>query len=338
MIKIIEPMEYSVYQRDTSSRASITVSGKTNCDFDKMEILVSAKGKTSGVDDAWKSMAVKREARSFRGSLDILSGGWYTLKTRILSNGKVTGIGNAVNFGVGEVFITAGQSNMANEGEPKQKTRTGRVSSFNGTGWQISNDSQPICTGKEGSIIPLLGDLIVDTLDMPVGFLCLAVGGTDISCWNPDTQIPVGRAPKMAEALYARYFGRYIPDFIGKYGARALLWHQGEADRETQYEDYYRGLVKLIRCFKRDFNEQLPWLVAIVGGKYGDEKLGSGGCRRAQLQVIKEGLALQGPDTDMLGQQFRLNPQTSHFNSRGLRAHARLWFAMLYNHFWCTSA
>jgi len=330
MIKIISPLLYSVYQRNHLNRARVAIRGKAARKFEKVEAAFRPCGAGYDAKPKWQVIAGKSGNLTFGGHLDVPAGGWYTLKIRTMRRGKTVETGLVGKFGVGEVFITAGQSNFANYAEPRQKTKTRLVSSFNGSGWQISDDPQPICTGEMGSVLPALGDLLSDTLNLPVGFLCLAVGGTMVSHWDPDLKIPEDHRPLMHEALYVRYFKTYGPDFLKTYGARALLWHQGESDRESRYEDYYRSLKKLISRFKKDIGRDLPWIVATVGNSQMDRKFGAG-ARKGQAQVIEEGLALAGPDTDTINSRLRL-PGSSHFNRKGLAIHARLWFAMIYYH------
>ena len=89
--------------------------------------------------------------------------------------------------GVGEVFVTCGQSNSANYGNPPRKAQDDRVSSCNfQTGlWQHGDDPQPGEGGGGGSPWALLGDLLVKEYDVPVGFICVGVGSTAVSFWTP---------------------------------------------------------------------------------------------------------------------------------------------------------
>jgi hypothetical protein len=65
----------------------------------------------------------------------------------------------------------------------------------------------------------------------------------------------------------------------------------------------------------------LPWFVAQA--TYHSEKDPSDDeFRAAQKSLWEKGPALQGPDTDALGQDFRAGV---HFNAKGLEAHGRLW-------------
>jgi len=222
--------------------------------------------------------------------------------------------------GVGDVFITAGQSNAANCGSKLQKTSTMLVSSFNGDNWQIANDPQPIATWDKGSIWPILGDMLVETLNSPIGFLNLGVGGSFIHQWSPKRQ----------GVLYETRFKKFVP-LIKDYGFKAVLWHQGESEAlyyiKSSSRSCYDGMKDIITSFKKDFGNK-PWVIAIVGN------MGDGDIRIAQKKIIKDGLALKGPDTDILDVTFRENYDSSHFNEKGLVAHARLWYASLIWHFY----
>ena len=57
----------------------------------------------------------------------------------------------------------------------------------------------------------------------------------------------------------------------------------------------------------------------------------AGGCpNRAELKLLKRGLALQGPDTDDMQGTLRHSGDHIHFSKAGLEAHGARWFALVY--------
>ena len=180
----------------------------------------------------------------------------------------------------------------------------------------------PVCGGTEGSVWPLVGDSIFEKLNVPAGFLCLGVGSSGIVNWSPaQKQQPDGGKP--LDGLYDKFMRKYIPS-LKPYGFRAVLWHQGETNRETRQEDYYKMMRGLIKAFREDFGDT-PWIIAVVGNRWMNPEYGKG-CRAAQIRLIEEKTALRGPDTDTLGPQYRqADGKSSHFNETGLKAHADLW-------------
>jgi hypothetical protein len=90
--------------------------------------------------------------------------------------------------GVGEVLVVAGQSyaDSANDELLKVDDPQGRVAAYDRTknSWRVAHDPQPnIAPG--GTIWPPLGDLLLPLLQVPVGFLNVAVGGTASRQWLP---------------------------------------------------------------------------------------------------------------------------------------------------------
>ena len=324
-MQIFHPQELGVYQRmhDNHTRVPVVIESRESIRHIKYSC---AKECTTPLK--WKYLDCKQQNNILIGKIPLPAGGWYQLNLEftLFDNRKITKIVN--KFGVGEVFITAGQSNSANWGETRQKTKNGMVSAFNGKNWQIANDPMPVCGGKDGSIWPLVGDELSEKLDVPVGFLCLGVGGAGIKDWDPEIKdlypermMSGEMSANSIKALYKRYMTIYVPLII-PYGCRALLWHQGETDKQMDKNTYYQALKKLILNFRKDFGD-IPWLIALVGNRWESPDYGRG-TRSAQQQVINENLALLGPDTDTLGYDFR-GEKTSHFNAKGLEDHAKLW-------------
>ena len=67
-------------------------------------------------------------------------------------------------------FITAGQSNSANHGKPRQKAKDDRVVYYNGKSFVPAKDPIPGGSGSGGSVWPILGDHIVKSQQVPVCF------------------------------------------------------------------------------------------------------------------------------------------------------------------------
>jgi hypothetical protein len=111
-----------------------------------------------------------------------------------------------------------------------------------------------------------------------------------------------------------------------------VLWHQGEsdagqaragflADREITGKQYREFMEKVIRASRKRAGWEVPWFVAQA--TYHSEKdRWDDELRTAQKCLWEKGLALEGPDTDVLGKEYRAGV---HFNARRLQAHGRLW-------------
>ncbi len=224
--------------------------------------------------------------------------------------------GSVDRFGVGDVYITAGQSNSANHGSSRLTPADDRVSAYDivsGT-WQFAADPQPVATGSGGTPWPALGDLLAVAGDIPIGFVSVGWGGTSVQQWLPGGTL----YPRLQDAL----------DALGPEGLRAVLWHQGESDAAagTSAALYAQRLEAIIAQSRIDAGWDVPWGVALASyrpGVGGDPDVIGG-----QLAVINgDPLVFQGASTDDMIVPYRDGATYGgiHFNEAGLREHAARW-------------
>jgi hypothetical protein len=271
------------------------------------------------------------------------SGGWYQLEVRGLHGGTVAIKSLVDKFGIGEVFIVAGQSNAANYGSDLQRTESGFVSAFDGKTWWIADDPQHGASGKGGSFLPVFGDLIVKRFNVPVGVVPTAVGSTSVREWLPegakfDQQTTTGKGViPTADGKFAsdgKLYGSLCSriDALGNRGARAILWHQGESDagqvragypaeRQISGEQYFGFLKALVDSLSAYSGWSLPW-VSAQATYHSENDSSDGEFRSAQRRAWETGLTLQGPDTDSLRAEYR---NGVHFNAAGLHKHGEMW-------------
>jgi hypothetical protein len=226
-----------------------------------------------------------------------------------------------------------------------QTTKTRRVTSFDGKEWRIADDPQPGASGQGGSFIPAFADAVVEKENVPVGIIACGIGATSVREWlprgatfpNPPTiesrveQRPDGQWASKGEA-YNTFIARMKS--AGTRGFRAVLWHQGESDanqkdpsRTLSGELYRESLEKIITSMRREIGLEVPWFVAQASYHVpGDE--GSEDIRAAQASLWKDGIALEGPDTDALKGKLRERDGNGvHFSGPGLREHGTRWAA-----------
>ena len=148
----------------------------------------------NGISTDWVVIVNAPTNGPYAGTLtNITAGGWYRIEVRAVdANNNVTLTAAVDRVGVGDIFVTAGQSNAACYGNPLQVPNDDRVSAFSftlfATNWQFAKDPQPNISGgmaTSGSPWPILGSLLVASNQVPVGFVGLAYGGTSISQWLP---------------------------------------------------------------------------------------------------------------------------------------------------------
>ncbi len=85
------------------------------------------------------------------------AGGWYALEVRLMDGTNVKAQFYSAPFGVGEVFLVAGQSYATNTNEQLLKVRDPyqRVSAYQlqSQSWRIAHDPQPVVDNSQfGSI------------------------------------------------------------------------------------------------------------------------------------------------------------------------------------------
>ncbi len=357
-IALVEPLDYQVYQRTSPHKGDVRVRG-TISDSQAADIKLEFRIVTSDSHalrylrdvphdkdaqaDLWQELAIRKDGNAFEAIFSAPAGGWYRFELRALEAGTVIAETAIKHFGVGEVFVVAGQSNSANHGQEKQVTRTKRVASFDGQRWKIADDPQSGASGNGGSFMPPLGDAMVERFDVPVGFVACGIGASSVREWLPKGETFPNpptietRVVKLADSSWASNGEAYAMlvkrmKQIGPNGFRAVLWHQGESDANQRdpsrtlpgnlYREY---LEKLIRDSRHDIGLDIPWFVAQVsyhvpGDEYSPE------IRDAQASLWKDGIALEGPDSDALKGDLRENDGKGvHFSGNGLREHAAKW-------------
>jgi hypothetical protein len=307
--RVTQPTERAVFQRNIHGVAEVPVAvAITDEQADAVEVRAV---------DRWTQTPVKDWAKVTSDMKVTLSAGWFQLEFRALKGGSVVATGTIERVGVGEVFVTCGQSNSANYGGPRQKAQDDRVSSCNFKDglWQHGDDPQPGAGGGGGSPWAFLGDLLVKQYDVPVGFVCLGVGSTRVGNWEPRGSC----YPRLEQAL----------QLVGAQGCRAVLWHQGESDSigGTSAENYAKMLGEAIAQSRQDAGWDVPWGVALAS--YHPMPTATADRQAAVVAGQKKVIAsvagvFQGPETDSFHTRGFLSDSV-HFNAQGLAAHAQGW-------------
>lgn len=331
-LQVSQPSDYQVFQRDGRGGAPCVVQGKV--DGPCRSIVVAVAG-------------VKAEGRpgadgAFRIPLRLPAGGWHSLQVEAVRESAGERV-DVAHVGAGEVFVVAGQSNAANYGSERTSTASGRVSSWDGRAWRLSQDPQPGAGGAGGSFLPAFGDALVKRFDVPVGLVPLAVGATSVREWLPKG-IRFAEQPTTGRNVRAVGEGEFestgelfqklvVPmEQLGFAGFRAVLWHQGEsdagqareghpADRQITGAQYAEFLEKLIRASRQRARWPVPWFTALAT-YHSEVDAADPEFRAAQQSLWAKGVSWPGPDTDALRAEYRAGV---HFNAQGLARHGELW-------------
>ncbi|HVU32734.1 MAG TPA: sialate O-acetylesterase [Opitutaceae bacterium] len=347
VVRLESPRDYQVFQRTDARNGAITVEGTwsvprhTSAPPDALQFRVV--GSPAGGDAAaWQPLPFNPGARGFRARIPLAPGGWYRVDVRLLRHESPLATTAVAHVGVGEVFLIAGQSNSANYDEERQRPTTGRVAAFDGTDWRIAADPEPGATGKKGSFIPSFGDALVRRFHVPVGVVCIGVGGTSIREWMPAGH-PMALPPTTGAHCLVLADGSLVSTgelfdlLVGRlrgfppHGLRAVLWHQGESDwhqppgHGIALAAYRADLGELIADSRRAAGWNVPWFVAQVS--YGNPSVpGSDAMRAQQRAVVDDRLTFGGPNTDTLTGLLReKHGQGVHFSAEGQRRHGALW-------------
>ena len=186
------------------------------------------------------------------------------------------------NVAIGEVWLCAGQSNMEYRmkllpqfAPPKKGTdlaaeelkkpanemiRVFLPSRRGKSGWRVADGESLPNVSAAGYFF---GKKIQEELDVPVGIITTAVGGTRIEAWTPKEAYENGRFPIFANILkenngmiqgvrpgdmYNRLLRPIIP-----YGIKGFLWYQGENNCAIDDRDYARKFQLMTERWRQDF-------------------------------------------------------------------------------------
>ena len=316
---ISQPLVRAVFQRNFQNTAMVPIQGTYTGTATRIEARALVMDGFSGTDVDWQVIDDSPSGNSFSSFLTVPAGGWYRVEIIAYNSQNASPVFGKNGFAVGEVFITAGQSNSANCGSPPYTPVHSTASAWTGTSWRHAYDPQPIASCSGGSPWSRLADILIDELGVPVGFISVGVGGTRVDQWVPSAN---DLYPRIQEAITA----------VGPNGMRAILWHQGESDAvrppTTDPLTYAARLRQVIDQSRVDAGFHVPWGIALVSfmpESYAQVEQWREGVRNGQQLVIQDDpYNFLGPDTDIwTGTEYRYD--TIHFNAAGLQLHAEAW-------------
>ena len=343
-LRIISPQPWQVVQRvgfDPALRekepensaalgfAEVSVSLELTAPLvasEHLEYRLSASQEEKQESGVWKRLPITSSTgagNSVTSSLLVPAGGWYRLEIRLGAEGKTKQAGVVERFGVGEVFLVAGQSYATNTNDEKQTVTdpAQRVVAFNTANgsWNVANDPQPAPDGSDGgSIWPPMGDSLVGDLGVPVALVNVAVGATSSTRWLPDGDLH----KRLCEA--GKRIGRF----------RAVLWQQGESDviEKTTTEQYIANLSLIRARAARAWGFEPVWLAAksthhptVYNDPDGEARIRNAIEKLSQIQGFNA-----GPDTDTLTGENRGDTKSRrHFSAIGQRRAAEMWRSVL---------
>lgn len=349
-ISLTFPMERQVFQRTGFNQSSnfrgdgiIRIAGNFSAEYDSIQARVEPRVSGQGVATSWTKINDRSTKPYFKGSINA-KGGWYKLYVRAYYNGSEIDVDTVNRVGIGEVFAIAGQSNAQGgddvvAGPVALDDRVIAINYDNDTttfnklaiGFsKIDSDSSSL-----GSFhyVPWnwarLGDVLADSLNVPILFYGTAHGGTSVVWWKQAAlgQPLTGAPSYIREEIGAPYQAlKVVLNFyISLTGLRGIIWHQGESDRYIDPNDYRNDLNDIIGESRADSeNPSLAWLVCRASYTGGQTYYGPWAGQN--LVIDNDPNVFAGPDTDVLtsGTGHRETVQNVHFNNPGLIEFSRL--------------
>jgi sialate O-acetylesterase len=236
-----------------------------------------------------------------------------------ISDGKAITLKNIM---IGEVWVCSGQSNMempmkgyrnqpiigANEiiatssGNSIRMITVPKVTSltpladFKGS-WKLSESESVV---EFSATAYFFGLMLHKSLNVPIGLICTAWGGTRIEPWIseagfknfdwvklPDKSVPPQGT--LSQQTPTVLFNAMINPIVG-YGIRGAIWYQGESNRlePVQYQKLMPGLADNWRNMW-NIGEFPLYFVQIAPFDYGPATISSAYLREAQLKAATEG-------------------------------------------------
>lgn len=297
-LQISHPMARLVVQRGNDGNGRVYVSGRLTGAVDRVEAQLTPVSPGQGTATGWQTVQTNPTNFLFLGYVTG-AGGWYVLTVRTIVNNAEIARMTVQPVGIGEVFITAGQSNSRGlgSGDNDLGTATDRVNTIDSINHfypQNSPGPKALVSSGDPSPVPVyvpltagrrvfpmaesswgwgeLGDYVVNRYNVPVAFYVAGWDGSTVENWiNSANGIPTCNRYYCVENWPNGQPYTNLKSILTYYasmaGVRAVLWHQGEAEygdaSSGSIPDYRNRLTALIQKSRQDFGgRNLPWVVA----------------------------------------------------------------------------
>ncbi|WP_229253957.1 T9SS type A sorting domain-containing protein [Dyadobacter sp. NIV53] len=334
-----------VYQRNEDGIATIFITGTCTTQVDYIEARLVNRPGEPGKAVNWTQIDDNLENGVFSGSLKA-KGGRFDLEVRGIKKREQTGSKVTVEkVGIGEVFLIVGHSNAAVANSTMIGAASDLVNSIN-TRADTSLYQQYLQTGNPDFMPPLkptnlclecgiapmaeypwfwsqLGDLLVDTLHVPVLFYSAAFGGSNMghfykAAYNiPFVHTFINYDIRMPYVNIRNAMNEYA----SKTGLRAILSAHGINDIDTTGAGFYFRSLKVIEKTREESEYmQLAWMIATSCYNNGIVQE----ITDAQDSLINRVTnAFRGADLNQIDNSGRYDG--AHFNESGQKLAAELW-------------
>lgn len=345
------PKKRMVLQRDLNNSATVTISGGFSELVDRVEVQFRALN--GGHSSDWIIIKENPTGGYFSGSVT-WTAGWYELEARGIYNGNVVGSSSISRFGIGDVFIVAGQSNA--QGYLNYGAKSAADDRVNCINYYNLNTDHTELPNPEYShldansyIAPRgnsawgwgrLGDQIISRTGVPVLFYNVGWYGSGSINWRESIRgstvsVYDGRSPYEPAGMPFGNLRLVMKYYVPITGVRAIFWQQGEADNfaNTSKDSYAYNLRTVINQIRQETGKDIPWVIA--RSSHDNVRGSNPNIINAQNEIIASiPNTFPGPETDKL-QLPRLDG--AHFQNEGLEQLGDAWGNSLNDNFWAQS-
>jgi len=289
--------DWQILQKKEDGYAKVCLDGQYFGD-ENSQIDIRILNEATGThQNTWNNVQGKKDG-TWEAELRVKSGGLYRLETRLLTTGEQTGEwsprGDMRHFwGVGDVWVIAGQSNSAGygRGSYQDPAELGIHLLKNNEQWSLAthpmnestNTKHPVnreASNPGHSPYLQFGRILQRALNHPIGMIQTALGGSSLNRWNPKEEGPSDLYENMLRCI--KLSGGNI---------RGILWYQGESDVSVKTASSYANrFTDAVASWRNALNNpQLPVLTVQLNRVLGrpEADLGWSIIREAQRKVAK---------------------------------------------------
>ena len=296
--------DWKIFQRDAQDTATIPLRFYYSLDSPghlQARVIHSRSGSILSGHDWTDHQIFLGPTNGASGSLDIAgvqAGGNYDVEARLVrdSDQGVIAEGELVEIAVGDVFLSAGQSNMSGYSgnmvgaeEPIDEVHL----FHNDYVWKRA--SEPMDDGADQvdkvsaesplhSLMLRFGKEIYQATGIPVGIIPGPLGGTNLySQWQRDESDHDNRGTLYGSMLHRSLIQNFQTP------PRGFLWYQGESDAGRGTELYKADLQRLIEQYHEDLNNVELFIGIVQLATYSTANMTDWmAIQEAQRQVVME--------------------------------------------------
>lgn len=258
----------------------------------QVQVTFASQAKTTAAraDGTWRVTLDPLQATKLASVNDVPRG--HTLRI-VTTLGGERAVKELTNIAIGDVWVCAGQSNMAGRMKRAGHPKNFPPNSVNNANYpalrflNAQDDAWSVCTPETVVDCSRVAFFFARRLQqdalVPIGLINRAVGGSNIESWLNQPPYPIGKN-----------YSQLVKPVVG-YGIRGVVWYQGESN-EKDGRAYQPKLESLITGWRKAWGQgDFPvHYVQLPGIRQSTRDNPAGGDGRAEIrQAYVETLALK---------------------------------------------